>query len=366
MNERFWELLTGYYCSRLSQDEKIEMERLLMEYPDSWFKTGLLQQIRWELKPVLDNHDKEYIADRVLQKGYSRERKFRRTRKISCLKGEKRRNTGRVAAAMAICFVAILSIALIIKRPGASKEAKDWQRIVTADGMRSMLHLPDGSEVWLNAGSTLRYNNNFNKKNRKVYLKGEAYFIVKHNADKPFIVDAAEMKIKVLGTEFDVKAYPDENFSEASLIKGLVEVIIKHDGQSQQIYLKPNQKVMVKNELSYVSGTKDTNTAKLKTLQQKESISRDVMLLPLITVNHIIPETAWKENIVVFEDESLSSLTQRLDRWYGVHIIIEDSALAQQHFTGRADNVSLDKLLKILQMIKPFHYAIRDKEVIIK
>lgn len=361
MNERLWELLAKYYTNHLSMEEKVELEELLLEYPDNWLKAGLLQQLKWKLKPALPEEKKEIIIERILrEKGTGFE------------KGKKRghfrynRKKARAGVLSVLCLITLAGMVLALRYAHLSKANGEWQQVSTANGMKSILHLPDGSEVWLNAGSTLRYNDHFDKEKREVYLEGEAYFMVKHNAARPFIVHAANMNIKVLGTEFDVKAYPDENISETSLIKGSVEVIVSQHGQNQKIYLKPDQKVVINKVQSELPDIKNKGQHRVKPLELIDTVSASVILRSLKKVDNIIPETAWKENMLVFEDEPLSSLAQRLDRWYGVNIMIEDSVLAQQHFTGRADNVSLEKLLKILQMIKPFQYMIQDKEVIIK
>lgn len=361
MNERLWELLAKYYANHLSMEEKVELEELLLEYPDNWLKAGLLQQLKWKLKPALSEEKKEMIIEKILRgkdTGFEKAVKRRRFRY--------NQRKVRAGGLSVLCLITLAAMILVLRYAHISGTTDGWQQVATADGMKTILHLPDGSEVWLNAGSTLRYNDHFDKEKREVYLKGEAYFMVKHNAARPFIVHAANMNIKVLGTEFDVKAYPDENFSETSLIKGSVEVIVNQNGQNQKIYLKPDQKVVVNNEQSGTVAVKNKGRDQIKPIQTADPISTNVMLQPLKSVDNIIPETAWKENLLVFEDEPLSSLAQRLDRWYGVNIMIEDSVLAQQHFTGRADNLSLDKLLKILQMIKPFQYTIQDKDVIIK
>ena len=100
--------------------------------------------------------------------------------------------------------------------------------IVTKNGNRTKIVLPDGSQVWLNAGSKLDYNNFvFNKDLREVTLDGEAYFDVTKNAEKPFIIHTKKMDVKVIGTAFNIRSYNDERTAEASLIRGSIEVTLK-------------------------------------------------------------------------------------------------------------------------------------------
>src|SRR5687767_10483603 len=109
--------------------------------------------------------------------------------------------------------------------------------ISTRYGSRTDIVLPDGTKVWLNAGSKLTYDKSFGEVIRNVKLTGEAYFDVVHNSDKPFVIHTTAMDIKVLGTEFNVKSYPDERTAEASLIRGSIEVTLK-DKRAEKIVMK--------------------------------------------------------------------------------------------------------------------------------
>ena len=178
--------------------------------------------------------------------------------------------------------------------------------IVTKNGNRSKIVLPDGSQVWLNAGSNLDYNNStFNKELREVSLNGEAYFDVTKNPDKPFIIHTKKMDIKVLGTVFNVRSYSDEKTAEAALIKGSIEVTLK-DRKDQKIILKPNEKIIVAND--------EPKTDKKQTKIIEAEI--DLVRIPQIVVKelkpnptyNIIGEIAWTQNKLYFEDETLEDI----------------------------------------------------------
>lgn len=363
MNDRFWELLAKYDADLLSPEEKAEFEQLLLDHPDDWLKTGLLRQISWKAAPMLSSEKKDAIIRKIIGGKDNDLEEYERK-----YQARRRKNRRMIAGGMAIA-ICLFTIGLfsVLHRPDI-KDLSEWEQIVTADGMKTMLHLPDGSEVWLNAGSTLRYRkDNFNKNKRDVCLSGEAYFIIKHDADKPFVVHTDRMDIRVLGTQFDVKAYPGENYSEASLIKGSVEIEVKQHNQEQRILLKPDQKLIIRDDQVDSASVGIKERKLVPGLNGTDNQALNIVLQPIKPLSgHVIPETAWKDNVLAFEDESLESLALRLDRWYGVAITIEDTSLARQRFTGRADNVSLDKLLQILQMIKPFKYTIDDKQVIIQ
>lgn len=369
MNERLWELLAKYWTGRISPEEKAEMERLLLEHPDYWLKTGLMQQIHWKPEQLLSSKQADRIADKIvgpaIKSGVSYwngDADNIATKKTPAIL----RYWKRSASILFILCILVFSLIYIDHRQ--SQRPILWQQVTTTNGMKTTLRLADGSELWLNAGSTLRYPESFNERTREVYLTGEAYFNVKHDASKPFIIHTTDMDIRVLGTEFDVRAYADEHYSETSLIKGSVEITVNREKQTQQIYLRPHQKIVVQDSPLEVNGRNTRSSGIINSpLVAANSITRDVMLEPVKMVEgNVIMETAWKENNLVFEDEPLESLSKRLERWYGVKILIKDSTFARQRFTGRADNVSLEKLLHILQIIKPFNYVIEDKEVIIK
>lgn len=363
MNDRLWELLAKRWAGRITPEEKAELEQLLLEHPDHWIRAGLMEQTEWVLHPELPNDRLDEMTDRIT--GEEEKRSFEEER------------MGRPVVrlihhwkwiAAAILILCVSSVAVLFSIHSRTKDTAAWQKVMTTPGMKTTFRLPDGTEIWMNAGSMVKYPKSFGGKSREVCLSGEAYFKVKHDAGRPFIIHTPDMNIKVLGTEFDVRAYPDEDFAETSLIKGAVEVTVNNGRGSRQIFLKPKQKVVVEKVSSQVSVIKENQVEQdHETPLPVLTAVQDVKVEPVKEVSgNIIPETAWQQNTLLFEDETLESLAKRLDMWYGVNIVIQDSSLAKQRFTGRADNVSLDKLLKILQMIKPFQYKMNDKEVVIK
>jgi ferric-dicitrate binding protein FerR (iron transport regulator) len=363
MNDRLWELLAKYWSNKISPEEKVEMESILLDHPDHWLKTGLMQQINWGLHPLLARKRADKIADKIVGKTSDTDFLY---------KDEQRVRTRHPLWKPAIAALLLLMIAgslIFLWEKKSSSDTLVWQKVTTTNGMKTTLRLADGSELWMNAGSTLRYPENFNEKVREVYLTGEAYFKVKHDPNRPFIVHTSDMTVKVLGTEVDVRAYGDEDYFETSLIKGAVAVTVNEGKEQQQrIYLKPRQKLVVRKaslEIGNIDGGQASGEKKRSLTA--DTIADNVLLEPIKLVDgNLSPETAWKENTLLIENEPLQSLAKRLERWYGVKIVITDSSFAQQRFTGRADNVSLKKLLDILQMIKPFNYIINDKQVIIK
>ena len=226
----------------------------------------------------------------------------------------------------------------------------------TTLGERKNIQLPDGSVVNLNAGSEITIHNNFGVTSRDVYLKGEAFFDVKHDKKSPFIVHTEVMDIKALGTAFDVKAYQNEKVTATTLIRGLVAVTLKEQ-DNQVLLLHPHQKIEWQHKTPVIMRD---NTPK-KTEQVAEPVE-DVPKTIKVTNRGDIKEIAWKENKLVFEDDSLQDIARLLARWYGVRIEFEDEEIGNYHFTGVFEKEDLQTVLSIMQESKPFHFKINNGE----
>ena len=205
-------------------------------------------------------------------------------------------------------------------------------------GSKSEIKMPDGSSVWLNAGSTLRYPTNYGKTKRDIYLSGEGYFKVIHQPQKPFTVHTTLAKITALGTEFNVKAYPDENVVETTVIKGELAV---ENGEAANAFdrtlLKPGQKFLVTNSDQKI---KDLNTDAAEA------------------------EVSWKERNWRIEGVLLKDLAVQLERRYDVRITV-DEQLKNRLFSGTFENETLEQALNIMQHILPIQFHIDGKNVAI-
>uniref|UniRef100_UPI0032176BCB FecR family protein n=1 Tax=uncultured Draconibacterium sp. TaxID=1573823 RepID=UPI0032176BCB len=207
-----------------------------------------------------------------------------------------------------------------------------YTTITCAFGDKSTITLPDGSFVHLNSGSKLIFNNNFHSEARMVSLEGEAYFSVKKNKNIPFKVKASDIEIEVLGTEFNLKAYPDENTISTTLAEGSVQIKSK----SQQALMEPGQKIVynrVDNEMK------------------------------LFELKDITPETEWKEGRLVFRNESLEELELKLERWFDVDIEFADELVKKRKFTGILERESILEAITYFSFSKHVGYKIKDNEI---
>lgn len=243
-------------------------------------------------------------------------------------------------------------------------KAEQISSVITKYGNKTKVSLPDGSHVWLNAGSRLDYNNsNFNQTQREVKLSGEAYFDIAHKDGKPFIVRSGNMRIRVLGTKFNVKAYPEEQNIETSLIKGSVEITIK-DRPYDKYILRPNEKLVVSNE----GLTRKSATISQTKLNTSGEDNADIVALKKVdySINeNIVIETAWVENKLVFHSEKFSDLAKKMERWYDIQIRFRDTDKAEYRFTGIFTTETIQQALQAMQVVHAFQFVKNDNIIYI-
>ena len=205
------------------------------------------------------------------------------------------------------------------------------------NGQKAQVFLPDGTSVWLNSGTSLKYDGvSFNQKERRVELDGEAFFEVTKNPMKKFTVNTSGINVQVLGTSFNVSAYDDEPSVKVSLLKGSVSLSVQHSGKSLG-QLSPNQMAIV----------------------DRKSME-----------SNIVPDDAaltslWIQNTLRIYDEDILSVSKKLERWYGVNIHIQNPDLKPRYsFVVKTE--SLRELFQLLNKITPMKYTIEGEEVNIK
>lgn len=205
-----------------------------------------------------------------------------------------------------------------------------YNELFVAFGTRSSLKLSDGSHVWLNSGSTLRYPDKFVEDKRIVFLSGEAYFEVESNPDHPFIVKTSGLDMKATGTKFNVAAYSSDDKAEVTLVDGLVEIIIKDEiiNEVTSYVLNENQ------HLSY------------------QKSSKNVLLTDVETDKYI----AWKEGKMVFMYEPLSEVVKRIGQVFNVDIELQGTSIQEYSLRAIFEDESLEEILKMLKISSPIDY----------
>ncbi|WP_442589283.1 FecR family protein [Pedobacter sp. AW31-3R] len=224
--------------------------------------------------------------------------------------------------------------------------------VMTKKGERRKLVLPDSSVVMLNSDSRLTYPQKFNGQQREVSLTGEAFFEVTHHAKRPFIVHSAQFNIKVLGTQFNVSAYANEQ-QEAYLFKGSIQVLQPSSNQLLAT-LQPREKFIAGKGLSSRPKAREPQR-----LPDTKLIPKEIMpeKEPEIT------EIAWTQNRLAFENKDFAGMARLLERWYDVKINITNPALLKYRFTGTFNNLPLDDVLNALTLTTNFNYRKEDKTI---
>jgi len=259
-------------------------------------------------------------------------------------------------------------VLFILYNKSLSKDTKPdhiaQNTVSTRKGSKSNVQLPDGTIAWLNADSKLIYNENFSGDYREVSLQGEAYFDVVKDKTRPFIIHTKTLDIKVLGTAFNVRAYETENNTETSLFRGSVEVTL-HNSPEKKIVLKPNEKLMVNNKiLSYTTTTNDKGKARTP-----QAADITVGKVHFEAKDSSAWETLWIKNKLVFDEEKLEAVAQKIERWYDVKVIIDDKEAAKQTsntYSGIFANENLPQVMEALKLTGNFKYTINKDIVTIK
>ena len=203
----------------------------------------------------------------------------------------------------------------------------------TPKGSTYQVLLPDGTKVWLNTGSSIRYPVVFSDHKRRVSIRGEAYFEVAHDTSKPFFLDANGSIIEVLGTRFNVSAYADEKQTTTTLVEGSVHV----SKNGNNVRLQPGQQAVV----DQVTGAIRRSTADIRSA------------------------IAWKDGYFRFNDESIEDIVEKISRWYDIEAVEYEGQFSDR-FSGtykRSKNVA--ELFGHLEKLAPIHFKMRERRVVV-
>lgn len=218
--------------------------------------------------------------------------------------------------AVAASLVFLIGLSLFFYQSASAVENRQY---ATKLGERSKITLSDGTQIWLNAGSLLKYPEDFKGDTREVYLTGEAFFDVAKDKKHPFIIHTDKMDTKVLGTSFNVQAYPDQTTQEVSVLTGRVNV--KSTVTEENVYVTPGQKVIFKSKNNKLQAFKD------------------------IPMNSI---SLWRKNIIVFEDTPLTEVVATINRNYNVAIEIKNKNLNTLKINGYFKDLCADQVVALV------------------
>lgn len=234
-------------------------------------------------------------------------------------------------AAMVVLLLSISSIMFYLGKQNtiAPEQEIKYTSVIADTGQISKVILPDSSVVWLNSGTKLTYDNNFSLNNRNLTLSGQAFLEVKKNRNLPLVVASGNLRVKVLGTRFDVNAYPDNNMIKVILETGKIELLNSKD-KSFNYQLNPGEMA----EYDYQTGS-----IKIKTVESQNFIN-------------------WKEGELIFVDTPMSEVIKRLERKFNIKIEVENPRVYKSVFNAKFKNESLKEILDYIHFSCPVSYRL--------
>ncbi|MDR1201073.1 MAG: DUF4974 domain-containing protein [Tannerellaceae bacterium] len=313
-------ILIQYIDNTLSEGEKAQVETWLKASPEN---EKILEQMYF----VLQLTQKVKIMNTVDTEKAFAHFKAKRKRQVSL--GVSWLSLQRISA---ILFVPLLVLSGYLLLHNNGKDRLRIVEISTNPGIVSNFNLPDGSKVWLNTNSSLTYTDNFATGERLVELKGEGYFEVVKDVAKPFVVNVGSFySIEVLGTSFNVLAYPEDEVVETTLTNGSVMIkAAAKDGNRITCQLKPNEKA------EYQKDSKQLET---------KQVNADVA-------------TGWINGEIIFKQESMSNVLNKLSRHYNVEFDVKDQKIMEAVITARFKDEQLSQVMEYLKAASGIKYII--------
>lgn len=315
-------LITRYLSGETSQNEVEKLQRWISDSEDNF--NYFLQ-----LKNIWDNSENTSIYDKI-----DAENAFKYVNKQLTFRSSSMNVWGYWKRIAAVLLIPLLlgNILYFISRSHADSTTSDpvYNELYAAFGTRSALKLSDGTLVWLNSGSSIKYPDRFKGKERIVNLNGEAYFEVKSDPKKPFIVKSGRVNTIALGTKFNVSDYKTSDLSEVTLVEGKVEVNQADSSKTKKhlTTLRPGQ------HFSYNNVTGDT------TFRNEDTYKY----------------FAWKDGKIIFRNEPLSRVVQKIGQIYNVDIELKGHEIENYIYRATFQDESLEEILKLLKVSSPINY----------
>lgn len=267
--------------------------------------------------------------------------------------------------AAAVLVIALIASGIFYMRMKQDLLAQQWHSITTPFGAKSKIILPDSSTIWLNAGSSLRYSNEFGIKNREVQLSGEAFFDVYHNPSLLFQVLTSELTIKSYGTAFNVKSYPEEGTIETTLIEGSIGITRSSIGYAKkdEVMLEPNQRVVYYRKAKTLASEQAEIEAEESPVPSPPE-PKEQKTTYLISKGIDAKEfTSWKDGTIFISSETLEDLAVKLERKYNVTIHFENEELKTLKFTGSLENETVEQVIHAIGISANIDYEIEDRDI---
>ena len=296
-----------------------ENRRYVMQCQEVWFSA------------IAEEESKRYDASKAYAAFHERIAESQR-------KEEKRSFLVKTFYRYAAVVAALVLVAIFSYRSGETnlKQSLAAMEVEVPLGSQSKLRLPDGTLVVLNAGSRIAYPQDFGVDSRRVELEGEGYFEVEHDAKKPFYVCSENLQVKVLGTKFNFRDYPDDEQAVVSLLEGKV-ALDNLMREEEELTLLPDERVVLDKRAGQMK----------KKIGRKEQVA------------------AWTKGRLSFDEVPLGEVAKILERSYDVRIHFADEVLRSYRFYGNFSRTgqSLEDILEALEKTGKVHYTVSDREI---
>jgi len=371
--DRIYTILSRKLTGDVTPAELAELDDLIKSYPDSHLPVQIIEEF-WQAPSEQDADFLEATYYLHLKRLKQKEREVNNLiDDEAALPTEKKGNKKLVKQLVwLVSLTACVTLVGVffyfnnknIKSLAAVQDsATNKSEVSTKNGSRTKIQLPDGTMVWLNGNSKLVYDNrHFGEGIREVTLIGEGYFDVVKNKEKPFIIHTAKMDIKVVGTAFNVKCYPDEKNTETSLIRGSIEVTLKN--RKEKIMLAPSEKLVISNDDPAIVNKPEKDNKQ----PGKATASKPFITLQHLTImgdDSVVVETAWVQNRLVFSSDTFEDVAQKMEKWYGMHISFTNKKIRTEKLTGSFEKETVNEALSALQLTTHFKYKINNDTIII-
>lgn len=326
-----YSLLAKYFSGQCSVQEKTEIEQWKNENAE---QQELFCKLERQWKATSRDITDSYIPDKGMIWQKIQHEINQKSRQVPSYTRTVLIRVAGIAAMLAV--VLTVSTFMLLKNTEELLPEGNKSVVIAPAGQKSQLILADGTQVWLNSGTKLTYDDQYSKTNRIVNLEGEAYFEVQSDQQNPFTVKAGEVEVKVHGTSFNVQAYSSEKDIIVSLLTGSVSLLRSAD-QELLSFLKPNQSAVIsRHELLCTVTTCDAET-----------------------------DASWHLNKLKFEGATAENVWRKVERWYGVNITLYNNNPENKYWFSLKTE-SLTELLRMIDKLTPIEYQLNGEEVVIR
>jgi ferric-dicitrate binding protein FerR (iron transport regulator) len=332
MPEKIIDIANRFLAEKDCSIQELTAFKSWLSNPATHFEVEKWLSEHWTLSPEIDSNTlietvfkqiQDYQNEHHLHSGFS----FRRILTVY----------QKVAAFL---LIPLVGLGILYGVSQLNQPTDQYTETIAPRGQKSQIILADGTKVWLNSATKIKYPGNFSKGQRDVYLDGEAFFEVATNARQPFVVHTSGVDVKVLGTKFNVKAYADENQIETSLFEGNVNLILNSLSCKQPVVkeVKPGQ--------SFAYSKKNHQLAANRFPQDEID--------------------GWKNNRLIFKDDTFGNLVRKLERWYDVEVIYDEKQFYDRRLTVELyEDERLERLMEVVSLALSVNYRYEKGKIIL-